>query len=71
MRLARWGGQPATRDQERALALTNVATLILISAYQTPEQIRASGRDQLIAHLRPTPGSELRQGCRPSAGRRG
>ena len=37
---------------ERALTFTNVATLILISAYQTPEQIRAVGRDQLIAHLR-------------------
>ncbi|MFG1661342.1 IS110 family transposase [Micromonospora chersina] len=37
---------------ERALTFTNVATLILISAYQTPEQIRAAGRDQLVAHLR-------------------
>lgn len=37
---------------ERALTFTNVATLILISAYQTPEQIRAAGREQLIAHLR-------------------
>ena len=37
---------------ERALTFTNVATLILISAYQTPEQIRAAGREQLVAHLR-------------------
>ncbi|MEV4623831.1 transposase [Asanoa sp. NPDC049573] len=37
---------------ERALTFTNVATLVLISAYQTPEQIRAAGREQLLAHLR-------------------
>ncbi|MBQ0994839.1 IS110 family transposase [Micromonospora sp. H61] len=37
---------------ERALTFTNVATLSLISAYHTPEQIRAAGRDQLIAYLR-------------------
>ncbi|MBQ0892701.1 IS110 family transposase [Micromonospora sp. U56] len=37
---------------ERALIITNIATLVLIGAYQTPQQIRAAGRDQLIAHLR-------------------
>jgi transposase len=37
---------------ERALTITNVATLILITGFQTPDQIRAAGRDQLIAHLR-------------------
>jgi transposase len=37
---------------ERALTFTNVATLILISEFQTPEQIRAAGRDNLIAYLR-------------------
>jgi transposase len=37
---------------ERALTLTNVAALILISQYQTPAQIRAAGRDELITHLR-------------------
>ncbi|MFI7574029.1 IS110 family transposase [Micromonospora sp. NPDC049497] len=37
---------------ERALTFTNHATLVLICAYQTPEQIRAAGRDQLMAHLR-------------------
>ncbi|MFL6113119.1 MAG: IS110 family transposase [Catenulispora sp.] len=37
---------------ERALSFTNVATLILISGFQTPEQIKAAGRDNLIAYLR-------------------
>jgi hypothetical protein len=37
---------------ERALTMTNVAVLILLSGYQTPDQIRAAGRDELIAHLR-------------------
>jgi transposase len=37
---------------ERALTFTNAATLILLSRYQTPEQIRATGRDELISHLR-------------------
>ena len=37
---------------ERALVFTNMAMLILISGYQTPEQIRGAGRDQLIDHLR-------------------
>jgi transposase len=37
---------------ERALTITNVATLILITGFQTPDQIRAAGRDQLVAHLR-------------------
>jgi len=37
---------------ERALTFTNVAVLILVSQYQTPQQIRAAGRDELIAHLR-------------------
>ena len=37
---------------ERALTVTNVATLILLTGYQTPDQIRAAGRDELIAHLR-------------------
>jgi transposase len=37
---------------ERALTFTNIATLILISAFQTPAQIRAAGRDGLVAHLR-------------------
>ncbi|MEU6074239.1 hypothetical protein [Micromonospora sp. NPDC047074] len=37
---------------ERALTFANVAMLILISGYQTPEQIRAAGREQLVAHLR-------------------
>jgi Transposase len=36
---------------ERALSFTNVATLILISGFQTPEQIKAAGRDDLIAYL--------------------
>ena len=37
---------------ERALTFTSAATLILLAQYQTPEQIRAAGRDGLIAHLR-------------------
>jgi transposase len=37
---------------EQALTFTNVATLILLTRYQTPEQIRTAGRDGLIAHLR-------------------
>jgi transposase len=37
---------------ERALTFTNVATLVLLSAYQTPAQIRQAGRAELIAHLR-------------------
>lgn len=37
---------------ERALTVTNVAVLILLCGYQTPQQIRAAGRDELIAHLR-------------------
>jgi hypothetical protein len=37
---------------ERALTVTNVATLILLTGYQTPDQIRAAGRDELVAHLR-------------------
>jgi transposase len=37
---------------EQALTFTSAATLILLSQYQTPEQIRAAGRDALIAHLR-------------------
>ncbi|MEH0981896.1 IS110 family transposase [Micromonospora sp. CPCC 205556] len=37
---------------ERTLTFTNIAALVLISAYQTPEQIRDAGREQLIAHLR-------------------
>ncbi|MET7970876.1 transposase [Micromonospora sp. NPDC005305] len=37
---------------QRALTFTNVATLIPISAFQTPEQIRAAGREQLVTHLR-------------------
>jgi hypothetical protein len=37
---------------ERALTFTSTATLILLTQYQTPEQIRAAGRDGLIAHLR-------------------
>jgi hypothetical protein len=37
---------------ERALTFTNVATLILISAFQSPQQIRAVGRDALVAYLR-------------------
>ncbi len=36
----------------RALTFTNVATLILITGFQTPDQIRAAGRGQLVAHLR-------------------
>jgi transposase len=35
-----------------ALTFTNVATLVLMSAYQTPQQIRTAGRDRLIEHLR-------------------
>lgn len=37
---------------ERALNFTSIAVLILISAHQTPDQIRRAGRDELIAHLR-------------------
>jgi transposase len=37
---------------ERALVYTSIGTLVLVSAYQTPEQIRAAGRDELIGHLR-------------------
>lgn len=37
---------------ERALNFTSIAVLTLISGYQTPAQIRAAGRDELIAHLR-------------------
>jgi transposase len=37
---------------ERALKVTNVGVLILLTGYQTPEQIRAAGRDEIIAHLR-------------------
>ena len=37
---------------ERALTFTNVAALLLLSGFQTPEQIRAAGRDGLLAHLR-------------------
>jgi transposase len=37
---------------ERALTFTSAATLILLTQYQTPEQIRAAGRDGLITHLR-------------------
>jgi transposase len=36
----------------RALNYTNVATLVLVSAYQSPQQMRDAGRDELIAHLR-------------------
>jgi transposase len=37
---------------ERALTVTNIGVLILLTGYQTPDQIRAAGRDELIAHLR-------------------
>ena len=37
---------------ERALTFTNVAALLLLSGFQTPEQIRAAGRGGLLAHLR-------------------
>jgi hypothetical protein len=37
---------------ERALTFTSTATLILLEQYQTPEQIRAAGRDGIIADLR-------------------
>jgi hypothetical protein len=36
---------------ERALTFTNVSTLILLTGFQTPAQIRAAGRDELLAHL--------------------
>jgi len=37
---------------ERALSFTNVATLIPLSGYQTPQQLREAGRGELIAYLR-------------------
>jgi transposase len=37
---------------ERALTFTNVATLVLMTRFQTPGQIRAAGRSGLIDHLR-------------------
>jgi transposase len=37
---------------ERALTFTNVATLILISAFQSPQQIRTVGREALVSYLR-------------------
>jgi transposase len=37
---------------ERALTFTNVATLALLTGFQTPAQIRAAGRDELVSHLR-------------------
>jgi transposase len=37
---------------ERALPCTNVATLALLTGFQTPQQILAAGRDELVAHLR-------------------
>jgi transposase len=37
---------------EQALPCTNVATLALLTGFQTPQQILAAGRDELVAHLR-------------------
>lgn len=54
---------------ERALVY-RVGTLVLGSACQTPEGIRAAGIEELIGHLRPPPGPARRQARRRGAGGR-